>query len=198
MKIELISGVHRAIGLLDGKIYARSVHKGDIMRKILIFMVAALALLQVWSVIGQETQESLSLDSEADVPEALADFMNDSNNGTDNDTLPVDLAADNGTMTTSQSDFLDMPVNQSQIDRNLTTTESQNAFLEEPVDDSLIDTSIDITGSMWAFLFDEPATAETPFYTKGQMMGGGTTNLSEEAEVSSSSSFYTKHQMMGT
>lgn len=168
------------------------------MRKILIFMVAALALLQVWSVIGQETQESLSLDSEADVPEALADFMNDSNNGTDNDTLPVDLAADNGTMTTSQSDFLDMPVNQSQIDRNLTTTESQNAFLEEPVDDSLIDTSIDITGSMWAFLFDEPATAETPFYTKGQMMGGGTTNLSEEAEVSSSSSFYTKHQMMGT
>lgn len=198
MKIALLSSVHRAISLLDGKIYARPVYKGGIMRKILAFMVAALALLQVWSVIGQETQESLSLGSEVEVPTTLEDFLNDTSNNTVNDTVNDTLIDTNLTTTASQSDFLDMPVNDTQIDRNLTTTESQNAFLGEPVDDSLIDTNLDITGSMWAFLFDEPATAETPFYTKGQMMGGGITNLSEEEEVSSSSSFYTKHQMMGT
>jgi hypothetical protein len=171
LRIALLSGVPRSIGLLDGKIYARPVHKGGIMRKILIFMVAALALLQAWSVIGQETQESLSLGSEVEAPAALEDFLNDTSNDTVNDTVNDTLIDTNLTATASQSDFLDMPVNDTLIDTNLTATASQSAFLDQPVNDSLIDTSLDITSSMMEFLTGEPVAAETSFYTKGKMMG---------------------------
>ena len=96
--------------------------------------------------------------------------------------------------TTSQSDFLDKPVNQSLIDRNLTTTASQDAFLGESVNKSLIDTGIGITSSMWAFLFDEPVEAPAPFFKKGQMMGSG----ANDSEAELAPSFFKKHQMMGT
>jgi len=151
------------------------------MRKILAFMIAALALLQVWSVIGQEAQESLSLGSEVDAPTALEDFLNNTPNNTINDTLnntvnntvnDTDALIDtNLTATASQSDFLDMPVNDSQIDTNLTTTASQSAFLDQPVNDSQIDTKIYVTSSMMEFLTGEPATEETPFFKKHEMMG---------------------------
>lgn len=199
-----LSGVPRAIGPLDGKIYARPVYKGGIMRKILAFMVAALALLQVWSVIGQEDmQESLSLDSEVDVTPALGEFRNvagnngtdnASNNGSDNLTQAVDLVDDNRSATATQEDFLDKPVNQSLIDRNLTTTASQNAFLEEPVNESLIDITDPGTATMREFLIGEPVDTPAPFFKKGQMMGSAT----DDSEAEPAPSFFKKGQMMGT
>jgi hypothetical protein len=173
------------------------------MRKTLALMIAALALLQVWSVIGQEMQESLTLDSAVDVPAALESFRNNSNNatfngsdnGTDNGTQAVDLVDTNLSTTTSQNDFLDLPFNQSLIDRNLTTTASQNAFLEEPFNKSLIDTSDPGTVTMREFLLGESVTEPEPFFKKHQMIGSGT-NDSEAAEQPPS--FFKKHQMMGT
>ena len=173
------------------------------MRKILAFMVAALALLQVWSVIGQEDmQESLSLDSGVDVTPSLGEFRNgtnnvtdnSSNNGTDNGTQAVDLVDTNLSTTVSQSDFLDMPVNESLIDRNLSTTASQNAFLEEPFNKSLIDTSDPGTVTMKEFLTGEPVTEPEPFFKKHQMMG----SEANDSEAEQAPSFYHKHQMMGT
>jgi hypothetical protein len=197
-----LSGVPRAVGPLDGKIYARPEYKDGIMRKRLAFMVAALALLQVWSVVGQEdVQDILGLDSGRNVSVALNEFLdaenetiNDTLNDTANESLNESLLDTNFSTTASQEDFLDQPVNQSLIDRNLTTTASQNAFLEEPFNKSLIDTSIAITSSMWAFLFDEPAEAPAPFFKKGQMMGSG----ANDSEAEQAPSFFKKGQMMGT
>jgi hypothetical protein len=162
------------------------------MRKTLALMVATLALLQAWSVIGQEGQDSLTLDSELEAPEAIKDFLNDSGNDTVNETVNATLAETNLTTTASQSDFLDLPVNESLIDTNLTTTASQSDFLDLPVNESLIDTAAPGTATMKAFLLDEPIEQPTSSYKKGQMMDSS----SEESAAEATPSAYTKHQMM--
>ena len=163
-----------------------------IMRRIIVFMVVALALLQAWSVMGQNIQDSLTLSSEVDAPAALTDFLNDTVNDTVNETVtapPLDA-----NLTATQSAFLDLPVNQSLIDTNLTTTASQGAFLDLPVNQSLIDTTAPGTLTQREFVLGEPVVAPEPFFKKGQMMGSGTFSSSAEPAPS----FYQKGQMMGT
>jgi len=157
-------------------------------------MVATLALLQAWSAIGQEMQESLSLDSEVTAPVAITDFLNDTGNDTDNDTqsaIPVDT---NLSTTDTQNAFLDLPVNQSLIDTNLSTTDTQSAFLDLPFDRGMIDTNLDVTSTQEEFLLDQPAETPGAFYQKHQMMGG---IESEDSSADQTSSFFKKHQMMG-
>ncbi len=182
-----LSGVCREIGLIDGKIYAHPVYKGSIMRRILALMVATLALMQAWSVIGQ-MQDSLTLDSELDAPNAIKDFLNDSVNDTVNETL-VDT---NLSTTSSQNAFLDLPVNDSLIDTNLSTTASQGAFLDLPVNNSLIDTGYPATATQTAFLLDQPIQTPTSSYKKGEPMDSGSEDSSSQPP-----STYKKGQMMG-
>ena len=141
------------------------------MRKTLALMVATLALLQAWSAIGQEMQESLSLDSEVTAPVAITDFLNDTDNNTDNDTQSA------------------IPV-----DTNLSTTDTQSAFLDLPFDRGMIDTNLDVTSTQEEFLLDQPAETPGAFYQKHQMMGG---IESEDSSADQTSSFFKKHQMMG-
>jgi len=157
-------------------------------------MVATLALLQAWSAIGQEMQDTLSLDSEVDAPVALTDFLNGSDNNTDNktqDATPVDT---NRSTTSTQDAFLDLPVNASLIDTNRSTTSTQDAFLDLPVNASLIDTSYPATNTQLAFLLDQPIEQPTPSFKKHQMMDSG----SEDSSASPPPSSYNKHQMMDT
>jgi hypothetical protein len=173
------------------------------MRRTLALMVATLALLQAWSAIGQEMQDTLSLDSEVDAPAALTDFLNpldrgsdnDSDNDSDNVTQPEDLVDTDLTTTATQNAFLDVPVNKSLVDTDLTTTATQNAFLEQPFNESLIDTTAPGTLTQMEFLLGQTVAAPTPFYQKGQMMGSGG---SEETSADQPPAFFKKHQMMGT
>jgi hypothetical protein len=166
------------------------------MRKTLALMVATLALLQAWSVIGQEMQDSLTPDSELEAPEALTDFLADSDNETVNDTLNdtvnETLIDTNLSTTSSQDAFLDLPVNASLIDTNLSTTASQSDFLDQPVNASLIDTSDPGTLTMREFLLGGPVEQPTSSYKKGAMMDSWTEESSAEAAPSS----YTKGQPM--
>lgn len=159
-------------------------------------MVVGLALLQAWSVMGQNVQDSLTLSSEVDAPAALTDFLNDTVNKTVNETVndtvtepPVDA-----NLTATQSAFLDLPVNQSLIDTNLTTTASQGAFLDLPVNQSLIDTIDPGTLTQREFILGEPVESPVPFFKKGQMMGSESAGPSPETAPS----FYQKGRMMGT
>jgi len=193
-------GVHCMIGPIDRKIYARPVYKALIMRRILVLMVATLALLQAWSVIGQEMQDPLNPNSELEATEVIIDFLNESDNDSLNDTLnetenaiPIDT---NLSTTDSQNAFLDLPVNVSLIDTNLSTTDSQSAFLDLPVNASLIDTGLDLTDTQSEFLLDQPIDTPAPFYKKGQLMG--TTTESNDSSASQATAFFKKHQMMGT
>jgi len=134
-------------------------------------MVATLALLQAWSAIGQEMQDTLSLDSEVDAPVALTDFLNGSDNNTDNKTQDA-----------------------TPVDTNRSTTSTQDAFLDLPVNASLIDTSYPATNTQLAFLLDQPIEQPTPSFKKHQMMDSG----SEDSSASPPPSSYNKHQMMDT
>ncbi len=140
-------------------------------------------------------QDTLSLDSEVDAPAALTDFLNNSDNGSDNVTEPVDLVDDNRSTTSSQDAFLDLPINNSLIDTNLSTTASQGAFLDQDVNESLIDTTAPGTDTQLEFLLGEPVATPTPFFKKGQMMGSA---ASEDASADQPPAFFKKHQMMGT
>ena len=140
------------------------------MRKTLALMVATLALLQAWSVIGQEMQDSLTLDSELDAPEAIKDFLND----------------------TTENDTVNDTVNDTLAETNLSTTASQTAFLDQPVNASLIDTTDPGTLTQKSFLLDEPIEEPVSSYKKGAMMDSWT----EESSADTVSSSYTKGQPM--
>ena len=165
------------------------------MRKNLALVVAVLALLQAWSVIGQD----LTLDSPLDAPAALTAFLNESGNETGNitvnntvnDTANMTAVDANMTTTASQQDFLDQPVNDTAVDTNLTTTASQQDFLDQPVNESRISgLEPSWTSSIYAFLMDEPMEEPEPLYTRGQMM-------SEETSTASSDNPYKRGEMMG-
>ena len=128
-----------------------------IMRRILVLMIAMLAMSQAWSVIGQL---DLSPDSEVEqLTDSMMAFLNDTED-LDTSGLVEDASILNLT-------------NETAPDINITGTPSLDQFMETPINESTLDSTFAITGSMWDFLKGDDIAA--PLYTSESAVDMNTT-----------------------
>ena len=126
------------------------------MRRILVLMIAMLAMSQAWSVIGQL---DLSPDSEVELTDSMKAFLNETED-LDTSGLVEDASILNLT-------------NETAPDINIIGTPSLEQFMEMPINESTLDSTFAVTGSMWDFLKGDDTTA--PLYTSESMVDMNTT-----------------------